>query len=251
MWVTQDFQMCYNEPLYFKAAIQSPIKFCEMIERSHFKKQGAYMDNEEEKTGQSNPFEKLTAVEIWEKLYGKELDCKKNILEYIDAIKVLKKENASKAQLADTYKYIYDKIEAMKEEIKPNTMLFLKNSLKTQLGKYVKEKDPKPVNAFIEFFKLAYPKNYRRNDYTRVLMDINQLSEEQIWTTLVYINRECLNNELKLTGDQRKDIVDVIKKAVGRNNVKFNNKIKSLQNLVIELNISIENIGQAFSVKLK
>ena len=35
--------------------------------------------------------ENLSAEEIWEKLYNKELNCKKNILEYIDITKILKK----------------------------------------------------------------------------------------------------------------------------------------------------------------
>ena len=30
-------------------------------------------------------------------------------------------------------------------------MMFLKNKLKSQLGKYVKNKDPMPMNYFIEF----------------------------------------------------------------------------------------------------
>ena len=33
--------------------------------------------------------EGLTAGEVWETLYNKELDCKKNILEYIDITRVL------------------------------------------------------------------------------------------------------------------------------------------------------------------
>lgn len=192
----------------------------------------------------NNPLENLTAVQIWEKQYGKEMNCKKNIIEYIDIVKVLKKEKLNEVQLSDTYNYIYKQIEGLKDSIKPNTMIFLKNSLKAQLGKYVKETDPKPMNHFTEFFKAAYPENYRRSGYTRVLSDLDNITEEQIWTTLTYINRECLNNDLRLNSYQKQDIIGVIEKAVSKNNIKFINKIRSLKNLTDILNISIVSVGK-------
>ncbi|PKM95236.1 MAG: hypothetical protein CVU84_06020 [Firmicutes bacterium HGW-Firmicutes-1] len=207
------------------------------------------MDKEELEN--NNLFTQLTAAEIWEKLNGKEMNCKKHIVEYIDIVRLLKKENLTQEQLKDTYNYIYEHIEGLKDCIKPNTMMFLKNSLKAQLGKYVKEKDPKQINDFIEFFKAAYPENHRRNDYTRVLMDINKISEDQIWTTLVYINRECLNNNLSLNSNQKKDIVEIIEIAVSKNNIKFINKIRSLRKLTDELNIYIVSVGDVLKVKYK
>lgn len=193
--------------------------------------------------------EGMTAAQVWEKLYNKELDCKKNILEYIDITRVLKKENVSDEKIKETYNYIYDKIESLKDSIKPNTMMYLKNNLKAQLGKYVKEKDPKPENNFIKFFKKAYPEHHRRKDFTWVLMDIKNISEEQIWTTLIYINRECLNNNLKLDSDEKKDIVQMIKKLVGKNNIKYINDLKTLKQLTENLNISIISSGKVFKVK--
>jgi ribosomal protein L19 len=197
----------------------------------------------------NNQFEGLTAAEIWEKLYNKKLNCKKHILEYIDMTRVLKKGNVSEDQIKDTYNYIYDNIEGLKETIKPNTMMFLKNSLKSQLGKYVKENDPKPVNYFIEFFKEAYPENKRRKDFTWVLMDIDNISEEQTWTTLTYINKELLNNDLSLNSNQIKDIVEVIEKSVRKNNIKFINKIRSLKQLTDRLNIYIVNVDEEFKIR--
>lgn len=41
---------------------------------------------------EKSQFEELNAVETWEKLYNKELNCKKHILEYIDITKILKKK---------------------------------------------------------------------------------------------------------------------------------------------------------------
>jgi hypothetical protein len=199
----------------------------------------------------STEFEQLTASEIWARLYNKELNSKKNILEYIDITRVLKKGNVNEQQIKDTYNYIYESIDELKDSIKPNTMMYLKNSLKTQLGKYVKEKDPMPVNHFIEFFKKAYPENARRKDFTWVLMDINNISEEQIWTTLTYINRECINNNISLSYDQKKDIITVIEKLVGKNNIKYINDIRNLKQLTDRLNISIVKDGKVFKVHEK
>lgn len=192
--------------------------------------------------------EGLTAAEVWEKLYNKELNSKKTILEYIEITRVLKKGNVSEEQIQDTYNYIYEHIEGLKDLIKPNTMMYLKNNLKAQLGKYVKEKDPKAVNHFIEFFKEAYPENNRRKDFTWVLMDISSITEEQIWTTLAYINRECLSNKLTLNADQKKDIVEMIKKLVSKNNIKYINNLRSLKQLTDKLNISIVSAGKGFKV---
>jgi len=196
-------------------------------------------------------FEGLTAHEIWGKLYNQELNSKKNILEYIDMTRVLKKGNASDEQIKDTYNYIYTHIDGLKDSIKPNTIMYLKNNLKSQLGKYVKEKDPKPINYFIEFFKNAYPENSRRKDFTWVLMDINSISEEQAWTTLTYINRECLSSCLELSSAQKKDIIEVIKKMVAKGNVKFINNMRSLKQFTDILGINIINDGKGFKVKHK
>ncbi len=196
-------------------------------------------------------FEGFTASEMWQKLYNKELNCKKNILEYIDITRVLKKENVTEEQIKDTYNYIYGQIEELKDSIKPNTMMHLKNSLKSQLGKYVKEKDPKPMNHFLEFFKAAYPEKNRRKDFTWVLMDIGSISEEQIWTTLTYINKMCLNNSLSLHFDQKKDIVKMIEKLVSKNNMHHINNLKSLKQLNDVLNISIVSEGKGFKIMHK
>lgn len=199
----------------------------------------------------NSEFQELTASEIWERLYNKELNCKKNILEYIDVTMVLKKESVKEEQIKDTYNYIYEHIESLKDLIKPNTMMYLKNALKSQLGKYVKEKDPKPVSNFTEFFKAAYPKDTRRKDFTWVLMDINNISEEQIWTTLTYINRECLNKSLILDSDQKKDILEMIEKLVSKNNIKHINNIRSLKHLTDILHINIVSVGKVFKVRHK
>lgn len=198
----------------------------------------------------NNQLEGLTANEIWEKLYNKELNTKKHILEYIDITRVLKKEIVNEDQIKETYNFIYDHIEELKDSVKPNTMMFLKNNLKSQLGKYVKDKDPKPVNHFIEFFKEAYPDDKRRKDFTRVIMDLDSISDDQLWTTLTLINREILNNDLDLNSDQIEDIVEVIEKSIKKNNNnKFTIKLRSLKNLTDKLNISIVSVGEIFKIR--
>ncbi|MBK1811141.1 hypothetical protein JHL18_10920 [Clostridium sp. YIM B02505] len=193
--------------------------------------------------------EQLTAVEAWEKLYNKELNSKKNILEYIEITRIFKKLEVNAEKIQDTYSYIYGKIEELKEKIKPNTMMFLKNNLKSQLGKYVVDKDPKPINHFIEFFKEAYPENSRRKDFTWVIMDVNKISEEQLWTTLTYINKECMNHDLRLSLSEKRDIIEVVELVVKRNNSKFISNLRNLKSLTDVLNIRIVSVGEIFKVK--
>lgn len=206
---------------------------------------------DKETLSDNNNLKELNAIEIWGKLYNKELNSKKNILEYIDITRVLKKENAKEEQIKDTYDFIYDHIEGLKDSIKPNTMMYLKNSLKSQLGKYVKEKDPKPVNYFIEFFKEAYPVSARKKDFTWVLMDISNITEEQIWTTLVYINRECINNSITLNTDEKKDIIKVIERLISKNNIKYINDLRTLKQLTDALDIGIVSVGKVFKIMYK
>ncbi|MFL0245737.1 hypothetical protein [Candidatus Clostridium stratigraminis] len=195
--------------------------------------------------------EELDAKEIWKVLYGKELISKKNILEYIDTTKVLKQENIASEKIQETYTFIYDAIEGMSSIIKVNTKMYLKNQLKAQLGKYVKEKDPTPINHFIEFFKEAYPANNRRKDFTWVLMDINKITDEQIWNTLAYINGWCLRNNNKLDDNQKKDIIKMIELLVSKNNIKYINNTRSLEKLLNNLNIKIVTFRDGFKVKTR
>ncbi|NME83458.1 hypothetical protein [Clostridium sp. SM-530-WT-3G] len=190
----------------------------------------------------------LDGQEIWQKIYGKELNSKKNILEYIDMTKILKKD-PDVFQIESTYNFIYKKIDEMADKIKPNTIMYLKNTLKSQLGKYVFDKDPKIENNFIKFFKEAYPEGHRRKDFTWVLMDLNKIALEQIWTTLTYINRECITNNLILTDDDKKDIVEVTRKLVDSQNIKYINNLKSLDKLNRILNIKIVENRNKFIIK--
>ncbi len=203
------------------------------------------MENEE--VIEKSEFEELTAEQTWEKLYGKKLNCKKHILEYIEITRILKTESVSQEKIEETYHYIIESIDGL-SDIKPNTMMHLKNTLNTQLGKFVKE-DPDSINHFIEFFKLAYPEKKRRKEFTMVLMDLSVISADQVWTTLTYINREYISRNVKLTFEQKNDIKDVIKLSVSKNNIKFINKVRSLRQLTDYLRIRIDQTGNNFRVR--
>ncbi|RII34170.1 hypothetical protein D2A34_13480 [Clostridium chromiireducens] len=193
--------------------------------------------------------ENLNSEEIWEKLYNKELNCKKNILEYIDISKILKKGEADPEKIQDTYNFIYDNIEKMSDKVKPNTIMYLQNELKNQFGKYVVEKEPKEEDAFIKFFKEAYPVKDRRKDFTWVMMNINNIVEEQIWTTLIHINREYICKRIKLEAEEKEAIIKMIEKVIKKDNIKYINQIKSLDKVLNNLNIKIVNDKDKFKVK--
>ena len=190
----------------------------------------------------------LNGIEVWKNLYNKELDTKKSILEYIEEVKVLKSGEIDHDQIEMVYNMIYKSIEAMADNIKPNTIMFLKNELKKQLGKYVSEKDPKEINHFIEFFKEAYPPKERRKDFTWVLMDINKIVDEQIWTTLKFINAFCLKG-FALDNEAKEDILDVLKILVKRKNITSINNVRSLSRLNEVLDIKIVSDHSSFKIK--
>lgn len=191
----------------------------------------------------------LGPEELLNELYGKKLNSKKTILEYIELTRVFKQEDVDPCKIQETYNYIYESIEGIGSTIKPNTMMHLKNQLKSQLGKLVKDKDPKKENSFIKFFKGAYPAKERRKDFTWVLMDINKIKDEQIWTTLTYINREILKNNLKLSNEEKKDIIKMITKLISKNNIKYVNQVKSMEKLLNVLKIKVVNKKDIFKIE--
>lgn len=199
----------------------------------------------------ANNIENLSAKEAFEVLYGKELNTKKNILEYIELSKIFKQDNIPSDKIQENYNFIYKAIDDLGGTIKVNTKLYLKNQLKAQLGKYVKEKDPKPINYFIEFFKEAYPENNRRKDFTWTLMDINKITDEQIWTTLTYINSWILKEENRLSENQKKDTIKMVELLVKRNNIRYINNTRSLEKLLNILNVKIVTIKNKFIVKTR
>lgn len=191
----------------------------------------------------------LNGEEVYEALYNKELNTKKNVLEYIDILKVLKKsEEIDYDQMQSVYDFVYESINKMHESIKPNTIMYLKNELKKQIGKFVYNKEPDKVNYFIEFFKDAYQVHERRKDFTWVLMDINKISDEQILTTLKFINFYVLKGG-SIREEERADILREVKRLVKRKNLHNINDVRSLKALNEALKIKIVTKKDDFLVK--
>jgi len=170
-------------------------------------------------------------------IYKNEVTTKKNLLEAIDAVKA-SKNTLNDEDMQSLYNEIYNSIDEMKDKVKANTILYLKNHLKSTLGKYVKDKEENKTSHFIEFFKKAYPPNSRRKDFTWVLIDINKISYEQIWHTLTYINNLNLKGK-KFTSEEKDDIIPMIDKLLSSGDSKYINQIKSFSSLQSELNIKI------------
>lgn len=169
----------------------------------------------------------LTGKEILDKLLGKDLNSKKNILEAIEIIKPVAKEGLESDKTQEIYTIIYKSIEEMNKVVKANTIMYLKNQLKSGLGKYVENKDPKEINYFLEFFKEAYPPNNRRVGYTRVINDFSKITYEQIWETLTFINRIVIKTKRRLGEEEKEDIIKNINNLLMSGKIEYINQVKT------------------------
>ena len=191
----------------------------------------------------------LTGKEILDKLLGKDLNSKKNILEAIEIIKPLAKEGFESDKTQEIYTIIYKSIEEMNKVVKANTIMYLKNQLKSVLGKYVENKDPKEINYFLEFFKEAYPPNNRRVGYTRVINDFSKITYEQIWETLTFINRIVIKTKRRLGEEEKEDIIKNINNLLMSGKIEYINQVKSLEKLLNVLNVKVVNYKEGFKLK--
>ncbi|MGL4344759.1 MAG: hypothetical protein ACRCTE_06155 [Cellulosilyticaceae bacterium] len=190
------------------------------------------------------------AKEIHEKLYGKPLDCKKNIREYIDIIKKQSKEGLEAEAVSAVYEHIEQAINEFAAQVKANTAVQLKKELQGQLGAFKKKESQKEEiqNPFIKFFKDAYPRGTRNKEYTVVLMDEQTISPDQILTTLKYINRHCKDN--RLTSSQKASIYPMVEKVLATNNIKLINQVKSLEWLLKKANFRVKPLGRGYTVHI-
>lgn len=192
----------------------------------------------------------LSARELLDKLYGKELVTKKEILEYIELTKVLKQEGIPSELIENTYKLIYDSIDNMRAKVKPNTIMFLNNQLKGQLGKFVKVKEDKQAeSSFIKFFREAYPEGKRTKSFTYVLMDKNAISADQIFTTLTYINRKVIKENLTLKVEDKKELIGMIQKLLDKKDIKYINQVKSMDKLLKMLKAKIVKEKEIYKIR--
>ena len=191
----------------------------------------------------------LSGEAILKEVYNKELNSKKSILEAIEIVKSLAKEGLDSDKIQEVYTIIYKSIEAMNTIVKANTIMYLKNQLKSGLGKYVQNKDPQEVNHFLEFFKQAYPANNRRIGYTRVINDFSKITEEQIWETLTFINRVVIKTKRRLGEDEKQDIIKNINVLLNGGKIEYINQVKSLEKLLIVLNVKVISYKDGFKLK--
>ena len=198
---------------------------------------------------EENNLKELTGKEILNELCGKELNSKKNILEAIEKIKPLAKEGLESDKIQEIYNVIYKSIEEMNTIVKANTIMYLKNQLKSALGKFVENKDPKEMNYFLEFFKEAYPPNNRRVGYTRVINDFSKITYEQIWETLTFINRAVIKTKRRLGEDEKQDIINNINNLLASGKIEYINQVKSLEKLLNVLNVKVVNYKEGFKLK--
>ena len=198
---------------------------------------------------EENNLKELTGKEILNELCGKELNSKKNILEAIEKIKPLAKEGLESDKIQEIYNVIYKSIEEMNTIVKANTIMYLKNQLKSALGKFVENKDPKEMNYFLEFFKEAYPPNNRRVGYTRVINDFSKITNEQIWETLTFINRAVIKTKRRLGEDEKQDIINNINNLLASGKIEYLNQVKSLEKLLNVLNVKVVNYKEGFKLK--
>lgn len=137
----------------------------------------------------------------------------------------------------------------MNKVVKANTIMYLKNQLKSGLGKYVENKDPKEINYFLEFFKEAYPPNNRRVGYTRVINDFSKITYEQIWETLTFINRIVIKTKRRLGEEEKEDIIKNINNLLMSGKIEYINQVKSLEKLLNVLNVKVVNYKEGFKLK--
>ena len=191
----------------------------------------------------------MTGKEILNEIYEKELNSKKNILEAIEKVKPIAKEELESDKIQEIYTIIYKSIEEMNTIVKANTIMYLKNQLKSALGKFVEDKDPKEINYFLEFFKEAYPPNNRRVGYTRVINDFSKITNEQIWETLTFINRAVIKNKRRLAEDEKQDIIKNINSLLASGKIEYINQVKSLEKLLNVLNVKVVSYKEGFKLK--
>lgn len=191
----------------------------------------------------------MTGKEILNEIYEKELNSKKNILEAIEKVKPIAKEELESDKIQEIYTIIYKSIEEMNTIVKANTIMYLKNQLKSALGKFVENKDPKEMNYFLEFFKEAYPPNNRRVGYTRVINDFSKITNEQIWETLTFINRAVIKNKRRLAEDEKQDIIKNINSLLASGKIEYINQVKSLEKLLNVLNVKVVSYKEGFKLK--
>ncbi len=187
----------------------------------------------------------LRPEELLTMVHGQPLTTKKSILEYMDKLKKLSKTDLDEEQLKASYTLIEEAIKGMSEQVKPNTIVYLKNELKTKLGKYSGMQVGRE-NAFLNFFKETYETAKKTKEYTWALADLTKIREQQILDTLKTINTYCFKN--KLTQGEKKDILPMIERIVDTQNVRYINQLRSMEGIRKAFRIKVVEEEQKFKI---
>ncbi|MBP3887653.1 MAG: hypothetical protein J6F30_08370 [Cellulosilyticum sp.] len=194
----------------------------------------------------TNLYEGYSAEEIFNALGAKPLNTKKNILEYIDQVRKLAKDGLAEEQVKAVYEWIEAQIEAMGNEIKINTMVYLKNELRTKLGKFAAVSKGEE-NAFVRFYKQTFANQVKTKEYTYALMDLSRLNEASVLETLKTINTYCLRN--KLSAKEKEDIMPMIKRIVDTQNLRLVNQVRSMEGIRKNFRIKIVEVNKRLVIQ--
>lgn len=190
-------------------------------------------------------YKNLSAEELFNELQGKPLNTKKNILEYIEAVRKLAKKELEPEQVKETYNFIDAQIELLGSEIKVNTLVYLKNELRNALGKFTPE-NKKEDNTFLAFYKKTFANQVKTKEYTWAMVDLSRLSEASVLETLKTINTYAL--KAKLTPKEKEDIMPMIKRIVDTQNVKLINQIRSMEGIRKAFRIKVVEVNKRFEI---
>lgn len=173
-----------------------------------------------------------------EQMEKKPLTTKKAVLEAIDDTRKQAKAGLAVEEVEKLYKEIYDAIEVMSANVKPNTIVYLKTELNKTLIKYRPTEITQKSDPFIEFFKQAYPEGKRRKDFTYTLVDPSKITVDQIVETLKFVNAHCKTN--KISKEEKQAILPMIERVAKTDSLRHINQVRSMEYLRNAMHIRIE-----------
>lgn len=175
---------------------------------------------------------------------NKPLTTKKSILEAIEAVhQKAKAQLLSEEEVQVLYKQISTNIEAL--DIKVNTMVYLKDTLRTNLGKFISQKEEE--NAFVRFYKQTYKTQIKTKDYTYNLVDLSRLKIEAVLETLKTVNTYGLKH--KLSEKEKADILPMIERIVDTQKVYLINQLRSMEGIRKNFKIRIIENNKRFEIE--
>ncbi len=69
------------------------------------------------------------------------------------------------------------------------------------------------------------------------------------WTTITYINRGYIKKGIYLNVEDKIAIKEMVGKLVSKNNIKYVNKVKSMEKLLSALDVKVISVDGKFKIK--